>query len=68
MKMPHVKSNVLATIRRLKETDTRRKDDRKRTTYAEAWKHDVAIAGPQNDLPVLSSVHVVRIIKHVVRS
>lgn len=42
--------------------------DKEKKTYAEAWKHGLAIAGPQYDLPVLSSVHVVRIIKHVVRS
>jgi hypothetical protein len=42
--------------------------DEKEKPHAKAWKHDVAIAGLQYDLRVLSSVHVVRIIRDVVRS
>lgn len=67
--MLHAESNVLATTAWPEATDTRcKKGNKKETTYAGAWKHDMAIAGLQYDLLVLSSVHVVRIIKHVVRS
>lgn len=66
MKMLRAESDVMAAVKGTQEYRHRLRNS-KETTYAR-WKHDVAIAGLQYDLLVLSSVYVVRIIKHVVRS